>query len=93
MLHTNFCGNLVIWFGRRRFLKGFYHIWRGGHLGHVTQMPKTNFYSPYTRRLHVKFGFDRPSDCREEDVCKGLTAAAGPLVYYKLTYEPLAQVS
>ena len=26
---------------------------RGGHLGHVTQMPRTNFRSPYTRRLHI----------------------------------------
>ena len=26
---------LVNWFWRRRF-KDFYHIWRGGHIGHVT---------------------------------------------------------
>ena len=32
---------------------------RGGHLGHVTKMPRTNFRSPYPRRLLVKFGFDR----------------------------------
>ena len=25
----------------------------GGHLGYVTQMPRTNFRSPYTRRLHI----------------------------------------
>ena len=40
----------------------------GGHLGHVTQMPRTNFRSPYPRRLHIKFGFDWPSGFREEDV-------------------------
>ena len=33
----------------------------GGHLGHVTQMPRSNFRSPYLRRLHIKFGFDRAS--------------------------------
>ena len=32
---------------------------RGAHIGHVTQMPRTNFRSPYPRRLHIKFGFDR----------------------------------
>ena len=26
---------------------------RGGHLGHVTQMPRTNFRPPYPRRLHI----------------------------------------
>ena len=31
---------------------------RGGHLGHVTHMPRTNFRSPYPRRLQIKFGFD-----------------------------------
>ena len=72
---------------------------RGGHLGHVTQMPRTNFRSPYSRRLHIKFGLighavseknmfkhcGRRTDRRRID--------AGPLVYYKLTYEPLAQLS
>ena len=41
---------------------------RGGHLGHVTQMPRTNFRSPHTRRLSIKFGFDRASGFGEEDV-------------------------
>ena len=41
---------------------------RGGHLGHVTQMPRTNIRSPYPRRLHIKFGFDRESGFGEEDV-------------------------
>ena len=30
---------------------------RDGRLGHVTHMPRTNFSSPYPRRLHIKFGF------------------------------------
>ena len=33
----------------------------GGHLGHVTKVPRTNFRSPYPRRLHIKFSFDWPS--------------------------------
>ena len=33
----------------------------GGHLGHVTQMPRTKYRSPYPRRLHIKYGFDLPS--------------------------------
>ena len=31
---------------------------RGGHLGHVTHMPRTNYRSLYLRRLQIKFGFD-----------------------------------
>ena len=31
---------------------------RGGHLGHVTQMPRTNFRNLYPWRLQTKFGFD-----------------------------------
>ena len=30
----------------------------GGHLGHVTQMRRTNFCSHYPLRLFIKFGFD-----------------------------------
>ena len=39
-----------------------------GHLGHVTQMPRTKYSSPYPRRLHIKFGFDRTSGFGEEDL-------------------------
>ena len=39
-------------------MKGFIIYGRGGHLGHVTQMPQTKNRSPYPRRLHIKFGFD-----------------------------------
>ena len=41
-----------------KILKGFTINGRGGHLGHLTQMPQTNFCSPYPRRLHIKFDFD-----------------------------------
>ena len=64
MLHTKFHQNLI--------LKSFYHIChfyvRGGHLGHVTQIPLTNFCSPNLWRLRIKFDFDWPSDLGEEDV-------------------------
>ena len=60
MLHTRFRENWpassVEDFSRVYTIYG-----RGGHLGHVTQMPRTNFRSPYPRRLHIKFGFVRPS--------------------------------
>ena len=42
----------------------------GGHLGHVTWTIWTNFRSPIPRRLHMKFGFNRPSGFRGEDVWK-----------------------
>ena len=46
----------------KKILKVFLFIYgRGGHLGHVTQMPRTNFRSPFPRRLHIKVGFDRAS--------------------------------
>ena len=44
--------------------KGFYHKKHGGHLGHVTWTIYRNFSSPFTRRLHMKFGFDCPCSFR-----------------------------
>ena len=44
----------------------------GGHFGYVTWTVWTNFRSPMPRRLHVKFGFNRPSGFRGEDVWKKL---------------------
>ena len=40
----------------------------GGHLGHVTLTIFINFHFLFLRMLHKKFGFDWPSDFREEDV-------------------------
>ena len=67
MLHTKFRENRPAGSGKR-FLMGFTIYGRGVHLGHETQMPRTNFRSPYPRRLHIKFGFDRASGFGEEDV-------------------------
>ena len=41
--------------GEEDFLRVFTLYGRGGHLGHVTQWPRTKFLSPYPRRLHIKF--------------------------------------
>ena len=70
MLHTKFRGNRSTSSGEEDFWRVFTIYGCGGHLGHVTQMLRTNFRSPYPRRLHIKFGFDRPSGFREDDVWK-----------------------
>ena len=67
MLHTKFCENWPAGSGED-FLRVFTIYERGGHLGHVTQVPRTNFHSPYPRRLHIKFGIDWPSSFGEEDL-------------------------
>ena len=67
MLHIKFRGNPPIGSGED-FLRVFTIYGRGGHLGHVTQILQTNFRSPYPWRFHIKFHFDWPSDCREEDL-------------------------
>ena len=61
MLHTKFRENRSAGFGEEDFLRVFTIYLRCGHLGHVIQMPRTKFRSPYPRRLHIKFGFDLPS--------------------------------
>ena len=59
MLHTKFRGNPPA--GSGDFLRVFTIYGRGGHLGHVTQILRTKFRSPYPKRLHIKFGFNPPS--------------------------------
>ena len=54
-----------------KIFEGFFTIYgRGGHLGHVTCDPDaTNKLSvPLPKEAHIKFGFDRPSGFRGEDV-------------------------
>ena len=67
MLNTKFRGNRSAGSGED-FFKVFTIYGRGGHLGHVTWTIYTNFRSPFPRRLHIKFGFDRPSGFGGEDV-------------------------
>ena len=68
MLHTKFRENRPAGSGEEDFRRVFTIYGRGGHLGHVTHMLQTNFRSPYTRRLQIKFGFDWASGFGEEDV-------------------------
>ena len=68
MLHTKFCENRSASSGEEDFLRVFTIYGRGGHLGHVTQMPRTKYLSSYPKRLHIKFGIDRPSGFGEEDL-------------------------
>ena len=71
MLHTNVRGNRSTGSGGEDFLRVFTIYGLGGDLGHVTHMPRTNFRSPYPRRLRIKFGFDWASGFGE-DVCNCL---------------------
>ena len=64
MLHTKFRGNRPA--SSRDFGRVFTIYGRGGHLGHVNQILRTNFCSPYQRRLHIKFGFDWARGFRED---------------------------
>ena len=68
MLHTKFRGNRPASSGEEDFWRVFTIYGHGGHLGHVTQMPRTKYCSPYPRRLHIKFDLYRPSSFEEEDV-------------------------
>ena len=68
MLHTNYHGNQPAGSGEEYFLMVFTIYGRGGHLGHVTQMPRTKYRFPYPRRLHIKFCFDWQSGFGEEDL-------------------------
>ena len=70
MLHTKFRGNRPASSGEEDFRVVFTIYGRGGHLGHVTWILRSNFRLPYPWMLHIKFHFDWPSSFREEDLCK-----------------------
>ena len=67
MLHTKFRENGLAGSGED-FFRIFTIYGRGGHLGHVTKMPRTKYRSSYPRRLHIKFVFDWPRGSGEEDL-------------------------
>ena len=97
MLHIKFCENRPAGSGEEDFLRFFFSIYgRGGHLGHVTHMPQTKFRSPYPRRIHIKKFLaligQAVSEKKMSEHCGRQRTDAGALVYYKLPYEPLAQV-
>ena len=63
MLHTKFRENRPA--GSGEDFEGFLP-YMGMAAILVTKMPRTKFRSPYPRRLHIKFGFDRPSGFGED---------------------------
>ena len=77
IVHTKFRGDPSTGFGEEDLIfEGFFTMYgRGRHLGHLTQMPRTKVCFlpkkfprkslPYPRRLHIKFGFERPCGFRE----------------------------
>ena len=82
MLHTKFCGNRSTGSG------GFYHIWAWWPSCDLNYLYKLLF--PIPMSLHMKFGFDWPSDLEEKvfEHCgrRPRTAMdARTWVYYKLT--------
>ena len=87
------------YFRRRRFFKVFTIYGHGCNLGHVTWTIWTNFRSPILRRLYMKFGFNRPSGFKAEDVWKCWHThnthiqTTEAYLSCNLTTEPLAQVS
>ena len=67
MLHTKF--REICPLVTEKIFEGFLQymgLGCGGLLGHLTQMLRTNFCSPYPRRLYIKFGFNLPSGFRED---------------------------
>ena len=80
MLHTKFRENRPAGFGED-FRRVFTIYGRGVHLGHVAQMPRTNFRSLYPRRLHIKFGFDWASGLDSEKSFRTETAITGTTVW------------
>ena len=65
MLHTKFRENRPAG-SEEDFLRVLTIYGRGRHLGHVIQMPRSKYRSPYPRRLHIKFGFDWQSRFGED---------------------------
>ena len=98
MLHTKFCGNQSKSFGED-FWRVFYHMW--AWLPSWSCDPdaanKISFPS-YPRMLHIDLALICPA-VSEKEMFKhcgqtdGRRTDAGPWLYYKLTYEPSAQVS
>ena len=50
------------------FFVFFFIYGHGGHIGHGTWTIFMNFLFPFPRRLHMKFGIDKPSGSKEEEL-------------------------
>ena len=70
MLHTctKFSGNRPTGSGEEDFRVVFTIYGRGGHLGHVTWISRSNFRLPYLWMLLIKFHFDWQRSFREGDL-------------------------
>ena len=100
MLHTKFRENRPAGSGEEDFRRVFTMYGRGGHLGQVTQMPRTKFSFLYPRSLHIKLALIGRAvsekkmfeHCgrRTDDDRRRTPTDAGSWLYYKLTYEPSA---
>ena len=66
MLHTKFRGNRSTGSGQENFGVVFTIYGRGGHLGHMTLIWRSNLKCRYPRRLHIKFQLDRLSGFKED---------------------------
>ena len=65
MLHTKFRENRAA-SSVNRFLKGFYHIWAWRPSRSCDPDAANKISFPLPMRLHIKFGFDLPSDFGED---------------------------
>ena len=53
----------------KKIFEWFFTVYgRGGHLGHLTWISRSNFRHLYPWMLHIKFHFDWPSGFRGEDL-------------------------
>ena len=59
MLHTKFRVNRPAGSGEEDFSRVITIYGHGGHLGHVTQISRSHFYTPYPWTLHIKFHFEQ----------------------------------
>ena len=66
MLHTKFV-KIGLPALEKKIFEVFYHIW-AWQPSWSCDPDAANFGSPYPRRLHIKFGFDRASGFGEEYV-------------------------
>ena len=58
-----------------------------GHLGHVTQIPRTNFRTPGPQKFHVNLALMGPVVSEEKMFEKVVGRTTDAWLYYKLAYQ------